>query len=213
MIPPRKVSRRTPDRLSAKMIRIGEERLTKHFGQLPRQLLTGESNQICSGYHSYVVESEDPIVEVWSSKMNGYSGRDKRPEHVDRHGGFTAAAEAYSREMPWMYALPTAFALGLDAFCNLVPIMIDLMSFMVDPMPFMIVKVVFLTWVIRLRAVELDILLDGPCGLVLASMPSQHGESITASKVFQSILDQPKFGDRRRQWTKQVCSKEYGRRV
>lgn len=115
--------------------------------------------------------------------MNGDGGRDKWPEHVDRHRGFATAAEAYSQEMPWMYAPPTAFAFRLDAFCDLVPIMIHSMSFMIDPMPFVIVEVIFVTRVSRLGAVELDVLPDGPSSLILASMPTEHGESITSSTV------------------------------
>lgn len=103
--------------------------------------------------------------------MNGDGGRDKGPEHVDQQGGFAAAAEAYSCEMPRMYALPTAFAVRLDAFCDPVPIMIDSVSFMVDPVPFTIVEMMFLTRVSRLRAVKLNILIDALASLIRASMP------------------------------------------
>lgn len=122
-------------------------------------------------------------MEAFSSKMNGYGGRDKGPEHVDHQGGFAAAAEAYSQEMPWMYALPTAFAIRLDTFCDLVPIMVDPMSFMVDPVAFMIVEETFLVGVFHLGVVELDILLGGPSSVILAPMSTQHNESITSSKI------------------------------
>lgn len=146
------------------------EIFTKNFGQLPRQFLTGESNQVCSGYHGNVVESEDPFMKLWSGKMNGYGGRDEWPEHVDRQRGFATAAEAYLQELHWMYALPTTFTIRMDVFCDLVPIMIDPVSFMVDPMPFMIEEVIFLAGVFRLSVVEFDILLDGPSSLVFASI-------------------------------------------
>lgn len=145
---------------------------TENFGHLSRQFLASESHQIRGGYHGYVVESEDPFVEVCSSKMDGYGGRDKWPEHVDGQGGFAAAAEAYSQEMKWMYAPPTAFAVRLDAFCNLVPIVVHPVPFMVDPMSFMIVEVIFLTVVTRWSIVELDILHAGPSTLIFASMPT-----------------------------------------
>lgn len=121
--------------------------------------------------------------------MNSYGGRNKGPEHVDHQGGFAAAAEAYSQEMPWMYALPTTFAIRLDTFCDLVPVMVDPMSFVVDPMAFvvdpmafMIVEEIFMAGVFHLGVVELDILLRGSSSLILAPMSTQHNESITSSK-------------------------------
>ena len=75
--------------------------LTKDLGQFASKLLPRKTNQIGRGYHSDVIESKRPEMELCAvvvrvDEVDGDRGRYERPQEVDHQGGRTAGTEADS---------------------------------------------------------------------------------------------------------------------
>lgn len=99
-------------------------------------------------------------MEIWPGEMDSNGDGHKRPKYIHHHGSRAGAAEADTKELYRMYAPPTALPVGLDAFR-------DLVSIVIDPMPLVIVAVLFVRSRGRLT-VEFDIRLSHPASFVLA---------------------------------------------
>ncbi len=139
--PPRKVSSKTPRILSVwclgsilfpcsdfsrgeRFFGQAENMRTNNLRQLPCQLLSGKSNQICSRDHGDVVQDEDPQMEIWPGEMDSDRRRYERPESVDRHGYMTCGPNADPQEVPRVYPRSSTFTIWLNASCNLVPVVV-----------------------------------------------------------------------------------------
>lgn len=99
--------------------------LTEHAGQLPRQFLTGKSDQVGGGDHGYVVQGEDPVVKFRGSEVDSYRCGHKGPKDIDKFGCQGRAPEGDFQELPWVHALAPAFTVGLDAAGNLVAVVVE----------------------------------------------------------------------------------------
>lgn len=95
--------------------------------------LTSEENDLkrriyhekTTDHHGNIVQGENPYMQVWTSKMNSYSRRDKWPEDIDEFGGIAARSKTYSKEMKGVYSFSTALSIGVDSLGDLVPIMVE----------------------------------------------------------------------------------------
>lgn len=99
-------------------------------------------------------------MEVWPGKMDSNGDGHKRPKYIHHHGSRASAAEANTKELYRMYAPPTTLPVGLDAFG-------DLVSIVIDPMSLVIVAGLFVRSRGRLVA-EFDIPVSHPASFVLA---------------------------------------------
>ena len=63
-------------------------------------------------------------MKIGPCKVYGDSSGDDRPQHIDDLGGRTRAAKADPQEVPWMYAFPAAFSVGVYALGDEVPIVV-----------------------------------------------------------------------------------------
>ena len=111
------------------------ENHTKNFGDLPRQLLTSEADQVCCRDHADVSRDENPQLMrpllFWFRSINEmkyYRSDCKWPEDVRPRGNTIPAPPADAEEVKWVEPAATTFAVGLNVWCDGISVVVGLIA-------------------------------------------------------------------------------------